>query len=67
VGLVSDHDPKPLDHVAVEHASQFSWDYLQRARQACRCASGEPPAAGVLDPSGLLLAQPNAGVLTLCR
>ena len=30
-GLVSDHDPKPLYYqFAAEHASQLSWDYLQR-------------------------------------
>ena len=44
--LVNDHDPKPLAYqFEAEHASQFTWQYLQSGPGVWRVRIGRPPAA----------------------
>ena len=44
--LVNDHDPKPLGYqFEAEHASQFTWQYLQSGPGVWRVRIGRPPAA----------------------
>jgi len=43
--LVNDHDPKPLRYqFEAEHASQFTWDYIEAGPQTWRVRIGRPLA-----------------------
>lgn len=43
--LVNDHDPKPLEYqFAAEHASQYTWEYLEQGPTVWRVRIGRPAA-----------------------
>ena len=45
--LVNDHDPKPLYYqFAVEHAGEFTWEYLEAGPQVWKVRIGRPGADG---------------------
>jgi uncharacterized protein (DUF2249 family) len=44
--LVNDHDPKPLYYqFKVEHAREFTWDYLEQGPEVWRVRIGKTSAA----------------------